>query len=70
MPLDDPLIGRNKDGSLNEDYCKWCYADGIFTYSNKEELLAVCVGGLRKQGFSEQQARDYMEEKLPTLAYW
>ncbi|SFI14686.1 Helix-turn-helix [Selenomonas ruminantium] len=70
MPLEDPLIGRNKDGSLNEDYCKWCYADGIFTYSNKEELLAVCVGELRKQGFSEQQAREYMEEKLPKLAYW
>ena len=32
MPLEDGIIGRNKDGSLNEDYCKWCYADGTYTY--------------------------------------
>nr|WP_330393607.1 zinc ribbon domain-containing protein [Butyrivibrio fibrisolvens] len=30
MPLEDSIIGRNKDGSLNEDYCKWCYADGTY----------------------------------------
>lgn len=29
MPLeDDDIIGHNHDGSFNEDYCKWCYADG------------------------------------------
>ena len=34
MPLEDDIIGKNKDGSLNEDYCRWCYADGTYTYSN------------------------------------
>lgn len=24
---DDTIIGHNSDGTLNEDYCKWCYAD-------------------------------------------
>ena len=33
MPLEDSIIGHNADGSLNEDYCKWCYADGTYTYS-------------------------------------
>ena len=28
MPLEDSLIGRDKDGTPNEEYCKWCYADG------------------------------------------
>ena len=29
MPLsDDAMISREADGSLNEEYCKWCYADG------------------------------------------
>ena len=23
MPLEDSIIGKNKDGSLNEDYCQW-----------------------------------------------
>ena len=44
MPLeDDSIIGRNKNGTLNEDYCKWCYADGVYTYHNMEELIDVCV---------------------------
>ncbi|MDO4307846.1 MAG: zinc ribbon domain-containing protein [Eubacteriales bacterium] len=31
MPLnEDSLISREPDGSYNEDYCKWCYADGDF----------------------------------------
>ena len=28
MPLEDSLISHEKDGSMNENYCKWCYADG------------------------------------------
>ena len=31
MPLKDSDISREKDGELNEDYCKWCYADGEYT---------------------------------------
>ena len=31
MPLDDNSFGREKNGSINEEYCKWCYADGDFT---------------------------------------
>ena len=32
MPIsDDAILGRDKDGALNEDYCKWCYADGTYT---------------------------------------
>ena len=23
MPLEDSIIGRNKDGTMNEDYCRW-----------------------------------------------
>ena len=24
MPLDDSTIGKETDGSFNEEYCKWC----------------------------------------------
>ena len=70
MPLDDDMIGRNQDGSPNEDYCKWCYADGKYTYSDMEELIDVCIPHMVKQGFSEEQARVYMKEMLPQLDYW
>ena len=71
MPLeDDSIIGRDSDGSLNEDYCKWCYADGTYTYSNMDELIDVCVTHMVKEDFTEAQARAYMQELLPTLDYW
>ena len=70
MPLDDSIIGRNKDGSLNEEYCKWCYADGTYTYSSMDDLIEVCMPHMVGQGFTEEQARGYMKNMLPTLNYW
>ena len=70
MPLTDDLLGRNCDGSPNEAYCKWCYADGVFTYSDMEELIDVCIPHMVEQGFAEDQARVYMKEMLPKLDYW
>ena len=70
MPMDDGMIGRDKDGTLNEDYCQWCYADGTYTYSDMDNLIDVCVPHMVAQGFTEEQARAYMKEKLPTLDYW
>ena len=70
MPMDDGIIGKDKDGTPNEDYCKWCYADGTYTYSDMDNLINVCVPHMVAQGFTEEQARTYMKEKLPTLNYW
>ncbi len=64
------LIGTDKDGALNENYCKWCYADGQYTYSDMDELIDVCIPHMAKEGFTEEQARAYMKEKLPQLDYW
>ena len=70
MPLDDGIIGRNRDGSLNEDYCKWCYADGTYTYSDMDDLIEVCVPNMVSEQFSEEQVRTYLKQLLPTLDYW
>lgn len=43
MPLEDSTLSRETDGSFNEEYCKWCYADGEFTYSSKEQLIDFCA---------------------------
>lgn len=71
MPLeDDTIIGHNSDGSLNEDYCKWCYADGTYTYSDMDELIDVCVKHMVDENVTENQARVYMKKLLPKLDYW
>ena len=70
MPLEDAILGKNRDGSLNEDYCQWCYADGTYTYSNMDNLIEICVPQMVKEGFSEDQARTYLKQTLPQLDYW
>lgn len=71
MPLeDDAIMGHDSDGTLNEDYCKWCYADGTYTYSDMDDLIDVCVGHMANENFTEEQARAYMKELLPKLDYW
>ena len=70
MPLEEGIISRNQDGSLNDDYCKWCFADGTFTYDNMDDLIDVCVVHMAKNGFTEEQARAYMKQRLPELKYW
>ena len=70
MPLDDAVIGRDRDGALNEDYCKWCYADGTYTYHDMDELIDVCAAHMANENFSEAQARAYLKQTLPKLDYW
>ena len=70
MPLAEEVMSKNKDGSLNEHYCKWCYSNGEFKYQTMDELIEACIPHMVKQGFSEQQARSYMQEMLPKLDYW
>ena len=70
MPLDDAVISRDKEGAFNEDYCKWCYADGEYTYSNMDDLIDVSVVHMAKHGFTEAQAREYLHATLPKLDYW
>ena len=70
MPLEDGIIGRNRDGTLNEDYCQWCYADGTYTYSDMDDLIEVCLPHMVSENFTEEQARAYMKQKLPQLDYW
>ena len=70
MPLEDAILSREKDGSLNEDYCQWCYGDGTYTYSNMDDLIDVSVRHMVAEGFSEEQARNYLKQTLPNLDYW
>ncbi len=70
MPLEDSIIGKDKDGTPNEDYCQWCYADGTYTYSDMDDLIEVCIPNMVGEGFTEEQARAYMKQMLPTLDYW
>ena len=70
MPLEDSSISREKDGIFNEDYCKWCYADGEYMYHDMDDLIEVCVTNMASEAFPSEQARAYLKEMLPGLDYW
>ena len=70
MPMDDSIIGRDSDGTPNEEYCQWCYADGTYTYHDMDDLIEVCVKNMAGEDFTEEQARAYLKQVLPTLNYW
>lgn len=70
MPLDDSSISKEPDGSFNEEYCKWCYTDGKFVYTNLEELTDFLVGHMSNENWSAEQARSFFEDQLPKLNHW
>jgi len=70
MPLDDANISKETDGFFNEEYCKWCYAEGEYMYHNMDDLIEVCVNNMASDSFPAEQARAYMKALLPKLDYW
>ena len=70
MPLEDSSISREISGFFNEEYCKWCYADGEYLYHNMDDLIEVCVANMANEAFPSEQVRAYMKEMLPKLDYW
>ena len=56
MPLEDGIISHNTDGT--------------YTYSNMDDLIDVCVKHMVNEDFTEEQARSYMKQLLPSLDYW
>ena len=71
MPIeDDAILGREKDGTLNEEYCKWCYTDGEFRYESKEQLIDFCVEHMANESWPAEQVRAHMEAVVPYLNHW
>ena len=70
MPLDDSTISKEPDGDFNEDYCKWCYADGTFKYTSKEQLIDFCVTHMASESWPTEQVRAHMEAVVPELKHW
>ena len=72
MPLsEDGFISRETDGSFNEDYCKWCYTDGSFTYDSKDSLLDYLVDHMpNPENAAEEKRRAEFDGYLSQLKHW
>lgn len=70
MPLDDSTISKEKDGSFNEEYCKWCYTNGDYVYKDMNTLISFLAEHMSNENWSKEQAKAYFEEQIPKLNYW
>lgn len=72
MPLsEDGTISREPDGSFNEDYCKWCYADGQFAYATKDALVDFLVAHMpNPEGTPDAERRAWFDGQLAQLKHW
>ena len=70
MPLEDASISREPDGSFNEAYCRWCYTDGKFVYTNLGQLIDFLSDHMATEQRPGAQVRAYLEEQLPKLDHW
>ena len=57
MPLADADISKEQGGDFNEEYCRWCYADGSFTLDFWRQYAGI--GGQEK---FEEFKRQIMDE--------
>lgn len=77
MPLTDGVKGTNADGSINEDYCIYCYKDGKFTQDmTMEQMIEHCAqftDEMNKQtgwNLTQEQAKEQMRKFFPNLKRW
>lgn len=72
MPLtEDEMISREPDGVFNEDYCKWCYTDGAFVYSDKSALIDFMLGHMpNPENTPDEERRAQFDGYLSQLKHW
>ncbi|ADL53928.1 zinc ribbon domain-containing protein [Clostridium cellulovorans] len=73
MPMENQeLNGKNKDGSVNTEYCVYCYPNGEFNKPDEtlEEMVETCVPFLVREGFTEEGAKKHLESTLKSLKRW
>lgn len=73
MPMaTDEQKGKNKDGTLNEEYCIYCYPDGDFNKPDEtfEEMVETCIPFMMEEGMTKEAATEYLNTNLKKLKRW
>lgn len=77
MPLTDENKGTNADGSSSEDYCKYCFKNGVFTQSfTMTQMIEFCLQFLdqwnvqTRHNLTPIQAKEHMLQQFPHLKRW
>lgn len=66
-------FGKNEDGTINKEYCHYCYPNGQFSKDETlEEMVESCIPFSMKAGeySDESAARVGLMEQLGKLKRW
>ncbi len=75
MPMGDTdaMYGMEKDGKKSQDYCKYCFENGAFTFEGSmDEMIEVCVPHVveANKEMTAEAARNQMKNYFPMLKRW
>lgn len=71
MPMTAEQFGTNKDGSINDDYCKYCYVNGEFIDDvTMDEYVDMCSQYGSQAGMTNEQMKAHCTALFPTLKRW
>ena len=72
MPLDNEAVkGTEKDGTISDLYCRYCYQDGLFTTPDMtlDGMRTMVIMQMQKRQFP-QNIIDMAVASLPHLKRW
>ena len=77
MPLTEEYYSTNADGSVNSEYCAYCYQDGEFLQEvTMDGMIEHCLEFLdefnkdAETPLTREQAREQMRQFFPMLKRW
>lgn len=64
--------GHEADGTETEDFCRWCYDQGAYTYeTTMEEMIEDCAPRMAEyMNWSVDECASLLGAILPTLRRW
>jgi transcriptional regulator with XRE-family HTH domain len=69
MSLEDCNISKEKDGSFNEEYCKWCYANGEKLEKSKQQLINEINTLLQIEGLPKVENLNLLPGEFVNMEY-
>ncbi len=73
VPLEDWFWGTEQDGSTNRDYCRFCYADGVFVEPELTVELMIARNFefmTKKMKIDDEKSREFSYALIPNLKRW
>ncbi len=77
MPLTKEVLGTERDGTKNGEFCTYCYQNGAFTADvTMEGMIDICLDVCPQGDYSmygsksREEAKGQMLEWFPTLSRW